>query len=209
VALMRQSVTFGSPLFATPMAETIPIVNGESFFINKSHTPPILSALPTQVPPNLFHSRKQIVIKSVFLALVRSLVQKSPSRKPFSLVIFHPHHPVPPTHHRRTTPRFKPPSIPPIDTLHARHRAMCTSNRRHVKLRVSSGRRETLRFSDVARASFQSPAPSTSSLGSSAPSRIGYTKCTSRAHSSSRFVVARTCERPSRFRAGCPPWLEL
>ena len=57
VAFIKQSVTFGSPFTATPIADTIPIVNLESFFIKSSHTPPMRSALPTHVPPNLSPNR--------------------------------------------------------------------------------------------------------------------------------------------------------
>ena len=55
VALMRQSVTLGSPLVATPMAETTPNVLTPDLAdsIRRSHTPEMRSNEPTHVPPNL------------------------------------------------------------------------------------------------------------------------------------------------------------
>ena len=55
VALMRQSVTLGSPLVATPMAETTPKVFTPDLAdsMRRSHTPEMRSKEPTQVPPNL------------------------------------------------------------------------------------------------------------------------------------------------------------
>ena len=55
VALMRQSVTLGSPLVATPMAETTPNVLTPDLAdsMRRSHTPEMRSKEPTHVPPNL------------------------------------------------------------------------------------------------------------------------------------------------------------
>ena len=55
VALMRQSVTLGSPLLATPIALTIPNVFTPllALSMSRSQQPEMRSAEPTHVPPNL------------------------------------------------------------------------------------------------------------------------------------------------------------
>mmetsp|Transcript_36478 Transcript_36478/g.90000 ORF Transcript_36478/g.90000 Transcript_36478/m.90000 type:complete len:261 (+) Transcript_36478:2247-3029(+) len=61
VALMRQSVTLGSLLLMTPMADTTPNVFTPllALLISRSQHPLMRSALPTHVPPNLCTSQPE------------------------------------------------------------------------------------------------------------------------------------------------------